>query len=390
MSTTPQFKWQDHHATTALVLCAEYLRSELHRLPARLSIEFGSEVSYDAMAGAFRRRGWDSPGTFAKDASARPTGDTDRAPVAATAAALDAAEKDWTTRGADVSGLEWEDEAETIVNRPTPVAPLPDRLWVDRSPARASSPDDNIERVALIPDCHIPDQDPVAFPLALRAIEAFKPHTLVILGDFGEFASVSSHGLSAAKQERLKADFDAVNEQLDVVDAMAARCGVTRKIYCRGNHLFRVERYIADRCPELYGMVSAEQAMGFERRGWEDVRYRDFAKVGRLHVTHDCGHAGALAAAKSRDSYAGNIVVGHAHSANISYRGNARGEAHVGMCAGWLGDRTKISYMPKIDTLRNWQHGFGIAYVERDTGNCHVHFVPVVEGRCVVEGRVVT
>lgn len=242
-----------------------------------------------------------------------------------------------------------------------------------------------LERVALLPDCHVPAHDKEAFALALAGIRVFAPDTLVILGDFADFSSVSFHPKDPGKVERLTDEVEAVNRELDRIDAL----GIKRVIYCGANHEDRLARTIAQKVPELFGMLSIEKLFRMKERGYEFVPYGSFGRVGRLHVTHDCGFTGATAASKSRDAFGGNVAVGHCHNANISYRSSLRGEAHVGFSVGWLGDPKQISYMHKA-AVRGWQHGWGTAYVERDTGNCHVHFIPLVDGRCVIEGKIVT
>jgi hypothetical protein len=325
------------------------LKRSVEGAAARLSDDWGTRISAAALKDGFRRAGLPSPSTYAKGQPLMPT------------ELLDDEDRDT-------------DEV----------------AWAPRVSPMAYEVDDEVERVALIPDAHIPDHDQVAWPLALRAIEVFRPHTLVVLGDLGDFASVSSHGHSPSKTERLLADFDAVNEQLDIVDAMAARVGVTRKVFATGNHCARIARYIAERCPELHGTLSLERNLNLVGRGWEVVPYKSHATIGRLHVTHDCGHSGSTAAARSRDTYGADVAVGHCHAANISYRGSATGESRVGMSAGFLADRAKITYMHSVDVMRNWQHGFGVAYVERATGIPHVHFIPIQSnGTAIVEGRIV-
>ena len=56
--------------------------------------------------------------------------------------------------------------------------------------------------------------------------------------------------------------------------------------------------------------------------------------------------------------------------------------------AGWvgLGDVKKIDYKHKVKALREWCHGFGLAYLEPN-GAVHVRPVPIVDGKCLIEGR---
>lgn len=245
--------------------------------------------------------------------------------------------------------------------------------------------DDGVERVAIIPDVHVPEQDPVAWPVALAGIAAFRPDTIVFLGDFCDFNSISSHGKRPDKIEHLKAEVEAANKELDRVQAIGAK----RVIFCEGNHCFRAARFIADHAPALYGMFTVPHLLRMEERGWDFIPYRSFAKIGKLHFTHDCGHAGTTSAARSRESFGTNVIVGHSHCATVTYRGDAHGESHVGVSGGWLGNPKSVSYMHKVAVARNWQHAFSVAYIDKERGDAHVNLIPIVNGRCCVEGRLV-
>jgi hypothetical protein len=243
----------------------------------------------------------------------------------------------------------------------------------------------NVVRVAILPDCHIPDHDPVALPLALKAIRKFAPDVLVVLDDFCDFSSLSSHGKRPDIAEHLKSEISAGNYWLDKIDSIP----VKRKMWTLSNHSSRLERRIAEKCPEFHGMFDIPSLLRLAERGYEVSPYKSFAQIGKLLLAHDVGFCGLTAAAKSRDDTNSSIVVGHCHSANVQYRSNVHGDVLVGVSSGWLGNSASIGYAYRHAVARSWVHGFSIAYVEQDTGNAHVHFVPIINGRCVVEGVVV-
>jgi metallophosphoesterase superfamily enzyme len=55
---------------------------------------------------------------------------------------------------------------------------------------RVESP---LEVGLIIPDCHIPNHDTRAFGLMLKVAAYLKPKHIVVLGDFADAESLSSH-----------------------------------------------------------------------------------------------------------------------------------------------------------------------------------------------------
>jgi hypothetical protein len=85
----------------------------------------------------------------------------------------------------------------------------------------------------------------------------------------------------------------------------------------------------------------------------------------------------------------GSAVIGHTH--RMAYEVVGRFDEHPYLAAmlGWLGDvKTAARYLHEAKSAE-WVHGFGVFYME-PSGACHVQPVPIVDGRCVVQGRLVT
>lgn len=251
--------------------------------------------------------------------------------------------------------------------------------------APSSSPPEHtdLERILIIPDTHVPYEDGQAFAVMMAAARVFRPDLVILLGDFADCYSVSFHPKSPARRASLREELDAVNARLDEIQSLGARV-----VYIEGNHEHRLERWLADRAPELYGMIEAESLFRIEERGWSWVPYRKHHKVGKMHFTHDVGHAGIYAHRQSRMAYEGNVVIGHCHRLSMEVAGTSKGPAHLGIALGWLGDKASIDYMHEAKASQ-WVLAFGLAYHERDTGNVHVVPVPIVDYRCIVEGNLI-
>ncbi len=235
-------------------------------------------------------------------------------------------------------------------------------------------------KIIVIPDTHAPYHDKAAYDLAIRAIKAVKPHIIVVIGDFPDCYAVSSHKKNPQRLANLKQEIDTAHTELHRRDTLADRLILTE-----GNHEDRIERYLCERAPELYGLVSARELLGCDDGKWEWYPYRSVCKIGKVSFTHEVGHFGKYAANASLAAYGGNIVFGHSHRGAIVYGGNLRGERHFALNVGWLGDLKAIDYM-HISQTRDWQHGLG--YLEMDSrGNAWAGFCPMINRSIIVGGK---
>ncbi len=239
----------------------------------------------------------------------------------------------------------------------------------------------SIKTGIIIPDCHVPFHDKVAFKLALSIIAKLQPEYVVIIGDFADFYAVSLHGCDPGRQANMKWEIQEVNKALDRIEKL----GIKKVIYCEGNHETRLTRYIMKKAPELDGLLSAKEAFKIKERGWTWVPYMDYLQIGKLYVTHDYGRSGKYCAQQTLADFQHNIAFGHSHRATLCYSGNAVGEQHVGASLGWLGDPSTIDYMHKRK-IQEWQHGVGLFYLEPNK-NVHLHFVPFLNGKAIVPSQ---
>lgn len=240
----------------------------------------------------------------------------------------------------------------------------------------------DLQRILFVPDTHCPYHDVRAYDLLERVAKSFKPDIVVIGGDFADFYAVSSHAKDPSRRMKFEDEVFITKKLLRRVESW----GGSRRLYIMGNHEDRLERYIQDTAPEMHGIVTVDQLLGLSDHGWEITPYKDHATIGKLYVTHDLGKAGANAVKDAANAYQDNIVINHLHRMIYLIDGNAKGKPHVAACFGWLGDRTKVDYMFKVRANRDWATGFGVGYLE-PSGVVHLQPVPLVNYRCVVQGK---
>lgn len=240
-----------------------------------------------------------------------------------------------------------------------------------------------LEKILIIPDVHAPYQDKKAWNLMMKAAKDLKPDHVLILGDFIDNYSVSSHSKNPNRALKLDEEVNETVKLLKEVKALKA----SNNVFVSGNHEDRLERYLMDKAPELFNVVKIPKLLKLDELNFTYVPYKDHYTIGKLHVTHDCGSAGRFAHYKSVDAFQKNVIIGHTHRLGFAVEGNANGERHATAMFGWLGDITKVDYMHKIKATRDWTLGFGIGYLDKKTNYVYVTPIPIVNYTAVVNGK---
>jgi predicted phosphodiesterase len=249
--------------------------------------------------------------------------------------------------------------------------------------------DKKTSRILIISDLHVPYHDVKAWECVLQVIRETKPDVVVIIGDFADMYSISSHPKSLDRKMNFATERDAVNAALDQVRLAAGNA--CRIVFCEGNHEDRITRYLQSSAPELGGIkeIRAEGLFKIKQRNIEWVPYRTEIKIGNCAFTHDVGRCGVNTARQSLLDYGGNLVVGHSHRGAVVYQGEIKGSSHFCLNVGWLGDVEAIDYVHRARAKRDWQLGFGL--VDQDeAGYSWAQFIPVLDGRCVVDGKLIS
>jgi hypothetical protein len=256
--------------------------------------------------------------------------------------------------------------------------------------ATAPAATDKNAWVLLVPDVHRPSHSRDSWSLMLRVAENMRRRApgkflIVFLGDYLDAYCVSSHAKDPNRTRKLEDEIADGNLGLDEVDAV----GADESYMVLGNHCHRLARYLADKAPELYNMLSVVDLLRLKGRGWHVTRYQETLRLGKLNITHDLGKSGATAHEDARRAYEGNAIIGHTHRSSVSYRSNMDGIPHLAAMFGWLGDPKQIDYRHYAKASSEWVHGVGLGLMEPG-GVVHVHAAPFISGRCAVFGEVVS
>jgi predicted phosphodiesterase len=233
-------------------------------------------------------------------------------------------------------------------------------------------------------DIHWPYEDKRAYGLFIKTIDIWKPDILVLNGDILDCFTISEHDKDPRRVITLDTEIAYANARLDALDAY----GIKRKIFIEGNHCFRLSRYLMRRAPELFNTVKIEKLLKLKERGWEHVAYKDYVKIGKLYITHDVGKAGGSAHSDARNTFDGNVLIGHTHRMAFEVKGNIKNKPHFGAMAGWLGDAKQCDYMHKAKAAKDWTLGFFAAYID-DRGAVFPQLCPIVNYSTVLGGQLI-
>lgn len=243
-------------------------------------------------------------------------------------------------------------------------------------------------KTALIwPDQHIPHHDIKAYKLMLHVAQSIGIDEIVILGDFADFYSVSSHAKCSSVKQLLLDEVECVNKELDKIDKLFPSA---RKVFISGNHSHRLARYIQNQAPALFGVTDIRNLFKFDQRpNWKYVAYGPNQKHhvlgSKLIARHEpLGPNSETTARKAMAS----IVHGHTHRIEMSSSTSLTGEQHISFCPGWLGDKRNETVFGYVKHHANWQLGFGIVHVPDNSTEFYPTIVHIKEDyTCVYGGR---
>lgn len=240
-----------------------------------------------------------------------------------------------------------------------------------------------LEKILIVPDTHVPYHDKKAWELMLSVAKAVKVDHVITLGDLADFYGVSSHSKDPNRALKLEEEIEETKKAIGQLAALKPKSFV----FIEGNHEDRLKRYLQDKAPELFHLVSTQKVLELSKHKIKFIPYKQSFKLGKMNFTHDVGNGGRFAAHKALDTFQHNIITGHTHRISYVVEGNAQGERHLSTTLGWLGDADAVDYMHKVKISRDWSLGFGIGYLDKKTGNVHVQPVPIVNYTSVVEGK---
>lgn len=244
------------------------------------------------------------------------------------------------------------------------------------------------KRIVVLPDIHVPNHEEIALRPILKFIKFYKPDTLVQLGDFCDWDSVSSYDLKC-KEDLITVEHEVAssNYLLDDLDKTSGR--KCQKIMIGGNHEARLTKFIAsdrynNQVKKMVELTSWQKSYNLDKRGWQHCEYGGHFNIGKIIFTHGW-YASGNAASKMAQCFPGkNVIFGHTHKHLIH---GCMDENNLPIETESIGtlSRFDLSYLdgrPPID----WIHSF--MYIDMsNNGTFSKHYVRVINGSFVEYGK---
>lgn len=243
----------------------------------------------------------------------------------------------------------------------------------------------------VIPDSHGLHVDLPARDAMLGDLEDLDVGEVVLLGDHLDAGGTFSAHQRNYTNEMTESYADDVSACNGLLDELQKRCPNATYDYLEGNHEAHIERWASREFHSHRDAVMAVDRLGptgvldLKRRGIAYHRSKDFhdglsvpgtIKRGKCHFVHGMTHARHAAASHLR-YVGGNIVFGHCHRVQMASERNVANAAYGAWCPGTL---AKLQPLYRHTTPTDWQHGYGLQFVNGKTGS-FVHFqVPLVDG----------
>lgn len=243
--------------------------------------------------------------------------------------------------------------------------------------------------VGMVMDVHGPYEDVKAYNLMMEVFADNKLSALYLIGDFADMYWVHGHGPKhPLTPKKFSEEIEWVNRRLDEIDKQWKSIP---KHFIEGNHEWRLERYLIDKCPELFGFIDCEQLFKLrERPGWRWHPYGPNQLVqvagSKLYAKHDPGPgANSEAIAKNLGC---NLVYGHCHRIRRGHHVTANGQDHMAYSAGWVGNKKFDRVFGYVKGHHLWQLGFSMITVDPKTKYFYADTVQILDNyTCYYNGK---
>jgi len=245
-----------------------------------------------------------------------------------------------------------------------------------------------LKQAVILPDVHMTDKLPRDYQVVRRFIKDFKPHKVILLGDFMNVESLSAWDMDKKRLmegRRYLKEVDLANKELDYLQS-CVKDKTEGIYYLEGNHEWRVERYL-DKNPEMEGLLELPEKLKLKERGIKWFPYlnqvRKPLKIGEMNFLHGL-YTNQYHAKKHLMSLGCNICYGHKHESQTAMQNMAMQKVYMAYGLGTLGDKAP-------DYLKgrpgNWINQFAIFEWDTNTGHFNLYPVNVIKNKFIWNGK---
>ena len=210
----------------------------------------------------------------------------------------------------------------------------------------------NAKNILIISDTHFPYHDKKAIATAIDYRDDID--TIILLGDLMDFYQLSSF----AKNPSLPGIRDELNICKQFLEYLREKFPKAQIIYYEGNHEIRLNRYIFQHAPALFGIetITLATLLEFHKTNVQFVDNGTGLKIGSLHLLHgnEAGCRGGINIArtmllKTND----NCAFGNFHKTQSHSGRNLDNGEFVNFAIGCL-----CGLKPRYLPINSWNLGF--------------------------------
>ena len=219
-----------------------------------------------------------------------------------------------------------------------------------------------ITRTGIINDLHAPFHDPKSVDLCLNIFEDQEVDRICLNGDILDFYNVNSHGpKDPAIQKTLE---DEITWGIEFFDYLRKRFPDTDLVAIWGNHEWRLERFIIDKCPSFFNMFQLHKMCRLEELGYTFIEYNERYQLEStdLYIQHSPPSYGENAAMTSlKKKFDQSHVYGCTHRIQHATKTGSSGRVYNTWLNGWLGSTELTEEHKRVfrytKNHENWQQG---------------------------------
>ncbi len=219
----------------------------------------------------------------------------------------------------------------------------------------------------------------------LEAAVYFGVDEIVLLGDYADFYSVSRHRKDPRVGTLLLEEVQSVRDGLDEFDRLFPQA---KKVFLEGNHELRLEAYLIDQAPALFGVTQVDVLFELNVRPlWS---FYPFGRSQAYKVLESELFAFHRPKASSPKLHIQKTLVssvyGDVHKIERAHLVSLDKRHLTAVCPGWLGDvRSRVfDYMP---TVPQWQLGFAFVCLESTSMDFYIDTFEIKNNRALVYGK---
>lgn len=209
---------------------------------------------------------------------------------------------------------------------------------------------------------------------------------VVFLGDFADFYSVSRHRKDPRVGTLLMEEVESVRSGLSEIDSLFPQA---KKVFLEGNHEKRLENYLVEQAPALFGVTEVKFLFELNDRPlWTFVPFDRNQAYRVLGSELFAFHRPKASSPKLHiHKTLVSSVYGDIHRIEQARAVGIDKKHLTAVCPGWLGDVSSRVFDYMASTPQ-WQLGFAIVTLDNASGEFYIDTYEIKNNQTVVQGKV--